>query len=177
MNDPEEYLAAALQSVSKGIFYFEKIPDSRYINALSEFTTDCEFYFPLNKSVGNVHEMSCESWSACAKQIRLESSDLDEDPKDIKKFSEVEHLVLELDNLQEVPQFEDEAISDWQACLMDYQNLKSFKIILYTRKSIGKNKGGSGHRAELEAILDDLKWRLNPFTDGKFPETAIERRK
>ena len=177
MNAPEEYLEAALKSVSKGVFHFDKIPDSNFLTALCEFTTDCELYFPLNKAAGEVHEISCEPWADCVKQIRMRSSDLDEDYNDIAKFAEVEHLVLEVQNSQAAPHFDEGDISNWQLSLNNFRNLQSFKIILCTKRSIGKNRGGSANKAQLEEILDDLKYKINPFTGGKKPETAIERKK
>ena len=176
-NDHFEYLEAVNLELSRGVFHFKKIPDSNFLEALCESTMECELYFPLNKSLGVVSEVSHENWINSVKQIRIESDLLVEGADIIKKFSNVRHLVLILNTGRKIPYLLEGHISEWQETLMDFKDLQSLKIVLDTRTRSKKNREEFASKEEFEKFLGDLKYLLNPFSNGKIPETAIEQRR
>lgn len=161
-------------SLRKGKLHFSTIPDKDFIEALNENTEALQLHFPLDQILGDVTEIAESNWSLSVRQARLTSDLLIEEYVTIENLSRIRHLVLEVDAFDKGPSLDDRDIRNWQHALLNFERLKTLKIVFKIGRKRGRKSGGVDRRLEMEKMLSDLKYQINPFEGGKLPETAIE---
>jgi hypothetical protein len=167
------YFEVAKVDLSEARLKFNIIPDLGFINAFAENTKNLELYFPTDKTLGDLVEVADLSWSFSIRAARLTSDMLVEEYVRIESFSNIRHLVLELDASHDGFNLHSDHIATWQQALANFSNLETLKIVLKLSRRNSRGKAGAKKKEALEPILSDLRAYFR-YPDGKVPETTIE---